>query len=196
MRPPDVSKLKTGDSSEWVVAFDWLWPSALAKALSTGMNRCCTDDAEDVASASIAVLARRVKEGRIQREDELKALLLRIVRDKAIDHCRELFAQKRGGGKTTSLEAAQETDKGVYELTTDDCPMEKLEISDLGTLIRKTGKKLKEKEWSLLEDFFFTGLNYREISEKRGIAMGSVGVYIKRSTDKLRPLLKEYKISM
>ena len=48
----------------------------------------------------------------------------------------------------------------------------------------------------MIEDFFFSELSYKEISEKYGIAVGSVGVYIKRATDKLRPLLKQYQISM
>lgn len=196
MQPPDLSKLKKGDPSEWAVAFDWLWPSAKAKALFTVMNRCCIDDAEDVASDSIAVLARKVKDGLIRQVEELKALLLRIVHDKAIDHCRELLAQKRGGGVTTSLEAMQEGEKGAYEPASGDSPLEKLELSDLGVLIREAGKQLKDKEWAMLEDFFFSELSYKEISEKHGLAVGSVGVYIKRATDKLRPLLKEHQISM
>ena len=196
MQPPDLSKLKKGDPSEWTVAFDWLWPSAKAKALYTGMNRCCTDDAEDVASASFSVLARKVKEGLIRQVDELKALLLRIVHDEAIDHCRKLLAQKRGGGITTSLESMQEGEKGAYEPASEDNPLAKLEISDLGILIRKAGSQLKENEWTMLEDFFFSELSYKEISEKHGIAVGSVGVYIKRAADKLRPLMKEYQISM
>ena len=196
MQLPDLSKLKKGDLSEWTVAFDWLWPSAKSKALFTGMNRCCIDDAEDVASDSIAVLSRKVKDGLIRQVEELKALLLRIVHDKAIDHCRDLLAQKRGGGITTSLEAMQKSEKGAYEPASDDSPLEKLELSDLGALIRKAGNQLKDKEWSMLEDFFFSELTYKEISEKHGIAVGSVGVYIKRATEKMRPLLKKYKISM
>jgi RNA polymerase sigma factor (sigma-70 family) len=196
MQPPDLTKLKKGDPSEWSVAFDWLWPSAKSKALYTGMNRCCTDDAEDVASAALSVLSRKVKDGLIRQVDELKALLLRIVHDKAIDHCRELLAQKRGGGVTTSLEAMQEGEKGAHEPASNDTPLAKLEISDLGALIRKAGNQLKNKEWSMLEDFFFSELTYKEISEKHGLAVGSVGVYIKRATEKLRPLLKEHQISM
>ena len=196
MNHPDLSKLKMGDSSEWAVAFDWLWPSAKAKALFTGMDRCCIDDAEDVASASIATLARKVKEGVVRQVEELKALLLRIVHDRAIDHCRELLAQKRGGRKTTSLEALQEGEKGFREPAFEDSSLDKLEVSDLGVLIREAGTQLKDKEWEMIEDFFFSELSYKEISGKYGIAVGSVGVYIKRATDKLRPLLKKYQITM
>jgi RNA polymerase sigma factor (sigma-70 family) len=196
MQLPDLSKLKQGDQAAWASTFDWLWPSAKTKALMTGMNRCCADDAEDVASASISVLARKVKDGLVQKAEELKALLSRIVHDQAIDHCRGLLAKKRGGGMTTSLEGMQEGDKGAYEPASDDSPLDKLEIADLGQLIQKAGQQLKTKEWGLLEDFFFGELSYKEISDKHGIAVGSVGVYIKRATEKLRPLMKEYQITM
>ena len=196
MQLPDLSKLKQGDQAEWAATFDYLWPTAKAKALMTGMNRCCTDDAEDVASASISVLARKVKDGVIQKAEELKALLSRIVHDQAIDHCRGLLAKKRGGGKTTSLEQLQEGDSGGFEPAGDDSPIDKLQISDLGKLIEKAGQELKPREWDLLKDFFFDELSYKEISEKHEIAMGSVGVYIKRASEKLRPLLSEYNLNV
>lgn len=191
MQPPDLSKLIEGDQLEWDVAFDWLWDSARKMALLTGMNRCCADDAEDVASDAISVLLRRLKEGNVKTSEELKALLLRIVHDKAIDHCRELFTQKRGGGKTTRLEDLPESMRSML-LATGDSPLEKLEKSEFVELARKAGKKLKDKEWLVLEDFFLNELSYKEISKKHGIPVKSLGVYIKRSIDKLRRLLKKY----
>jgi RNA polymerase sigma factor (sigma-70 family) len=196
MDPPDLSKLKKGDQAEWASTFDWLWPAAKAKALFTGMSRCCMDDAEDVASEAISVLARKVKDGVVKKAEELKALLSRIVHDQAIDHCRGLLAKKRGGGITTSLDAMQEGGAGLHEPASGDSPLQQLELSDLGDLIRKAGQQLKTKEWGLLEDFFFGELSYKEIAEKHEIAVGSVGVYIKRATDKLRPLMKEYQVSV
>ena len=187
----DLSKLKKGDDDEWCVAYNLLMPSAMAKARSTGMSRCCTDDAEDVAIASIAVLARKVEVGDVQQVEELRPLLSRIVRDKAIDHCRKLFSQKRGGGKTTSLEGLAESER-LMLLVKGDSPLEKLEISELVELIRKVGEQLEDREWSMCEDYFFSELSQKEFSKKYGIAVGSVGVYKKRIADKLRGLLKNF----
>ena len=190
MTVPDLSKLKKGDDDEWGVAYNLLMPSAKAKACSTGMSRCCTDDAEDVAVTAFTQLARKVKAGDVQQVEELRPLLSRIVHDGAIDHCRKLFAQKRGGGKTRSLEGLAESDR-LKLLAKGDSPIEQLEISELVELIQKVGEQLEDREWSMWEDYFFSELSQKEISQKYGIAVGSVGVYIKRITEKLRGPLEK-----
>jgi DNA-directed RNA polymerase specialized sigma24 family protein len=38
----------------------------------------------------------------------------------------------------------------------------------------------------ILSDFFLHDLRYEEIAQKRGIATGSVGVYLKRGLEALR----------
>ena len=189
---PDMAKLEVGDEAAWADVFQWLWPAAKAKASMTCMQRCCPADVEDVASKALAILVRKVKEGRAKRFEDLKALLYRIVHDEAISWCRRKNAQKRGGGMTNSQDEMMEDDKSNFELAIEDSPLAKLEISDLGDLIREAGQELKPREWALLEDFFLSGLSYKEISGKHEIAVGSVGVYLKRALEKLRPILEKY----
>lgn len=191
MTVPDLSKLKKGDDDEWRAAYYWLMPSAKAKARSTGMSRCCTDDAQDVAIAAFTLLVGKIQAGDVQQVEELRPLLSRIVRDKAIDHCRKLFAQKRGGGKNTSLEGLAENER-LMLLAKEDSPLAKLEISEVVELIRKVTEQLDDRERSMCEDYFFSELSQKEFSKKYGIAVGSVGVYKKRITDKLRGLQKKY----
>jgi DNA-directed RNA polymerase specialized sigma24 family protein len=38
----------------------------------------------------------------------------------------------------------------------------------------------------ILSDFFLGGLSYEEIAKKRGVAVGSVGVYLKRGLEAMR----------
>jgi DNA-directed RNA polymerase specialized sigma24 family protein len=38
----------------------------------------------------------------------------------------------------------------------------------------------------ILSDFFLRGLRYEEIANKRGVAVGSVGVYLKRGLKAMR----------
>lgn len=187
-----LDRLRAGDEAAWKNVFRWLWPAAVAKASIAGMRKCCPDDMEDVASKALSILIRKVKEGDVKQVDDLKALLSRITHDESISWCRGLFAQKRGGGKTESLEAMNEDEKSVSEPAIEDSPMANLEIAEHGELIRKAGKQLKRRDWAILEDYFFSELKHDEIAEKHGIARGSVGVFIKRAMDRIRPLLEPY----
>ena len=38
----------------------------------------------------------------------------------------------------------------------------------------------------ILSDFFLDGLRYEQIAERRGVAIGSVGVYLKRGLEAMR----------
>ncbi len=191
MNPPEIEQLTMGDEAAWADTFHWLWPAATAKAHMAGMGKCCADDVEDVASKSLSLLIGKVKEGAVKRTVDLKAFLARITHDEAVSWCRGLYAQKRGGGKTGSLDAMKKDEGSHFEPPIEDSPLAKLEISELGDLIRDAGRELKPNEWSLLEDYYYGDLSYKEIAEKHEIALGSVGVYLKRSLDKLSPLLKK-----
>ena len=189
---PDIARLTAGEEDAWAAIFHWLWPAATAKARMAGMGKCCPDDVEDVASKSLSLLIGKVKDGVVKRTEDLKAFLAQITHDEAVSWCRGLFAQKRGGGKTGSLDAMKDDEKSHFEPGIEDSPLAKLELSELGDLIRDAGRELKPSEWSLLEDYFYSELSYKEIAEKHEIAVGSVGVYLKRSLDKLSPLLKKF----
>jgi len=46
--------------------------------------------------------------------------------------------------------------------------------------------RLKPEQRALLADFFLHALSYEQIAAKHGLAMGSVGVYLKRGLEALR----------
>ncbi len=46
--------------------------------------------------------------------------------------------------------------------------------------------ELKPPLGEILSDFFLHGLRYEEIARKRGVAVGSVGVYLKRGLEAMR----------
>jgi DNA-directed RNA polymerase specialized sigma24 family protein len=47
-------------------------------------------------------------------------------------------------------------------------------------------KELKPPQGEILADFFLHGLRYEEIAKKRAVAVGSVGVYLKRGLEVMR----------
>ena len=46
--------------------------------------------------------------------------------------------------------------------------------------------ELKPEHREILSDFFLHGLTYEQIAGKRGVAVGSVGVYLERGLEAIR----------
>jgi DNA-directed RNA polymerase specialized sigma24 family protein len=98
------------------------------------------------------------------------------------------FAAKRGAGKTGSLEAIQEAGGNPGEPTADPSPLDALEQKELAALLTGALRELKPPLGDILADFSLHGRSYDEIARRHGLAMGSVGVYLKRGLGKLRTL--------
>jgi RNA polymerase sigma factor (sigma-70 family) len=63
-----------------------------------------------------------------------------------------------------------------------------LEQKELAERLRRSLAELKPPQGEILSDFFLHGLRYEEIAQKRGVATGSVGVYLKRGLETLRKI--------
>jgi RNA polymerase sigma factor (sigma-70 family) len=180
---PDLGALKTGDSGAWDEAFGWLWPTVFAVA-KLKLQPYLPNEVEDVAIESIEQLVEKVPG--VKSVEELRPLAASIAHHRAVSLLRERFAKKRGEGKTDSLEA--QADRGVSqnEPTTSHSPLEDLEQVELAQRLGKSLAELKPPMGDILSDFFLHGLRYEEIATKRGVAVGSVGVYLKRGLEAMR----------
>ena len=180
---PDLGALKTGDTKAWDEVFNWLWPTVFAVA-KLKLQPYLPNEIEDVAIESIEQLVEKVPE--VKSAEELKPLAASIAHHRAVSLLRERFAKKRGEGKTSSLDA--QTDGGVSpnEPTSSDSPLENLEQVELAERLCKSLAELKPPMREILSDFFLHGLRYEEIANKRGVAVGSVGVYLKRGLEAMR----------
>ena len=174
---PDLGALKTGDAGAWDEAFAWLWPAVFAVA-KLKLQPYLPNEVEDVAIESIEQLVGKVPE--VKSVEELKPLAASIAHHRAVSLLRERFAKKRGEGKTDSLDA--QPDGGVIqnEPTSGDSPLENLKQAELAERLCKLLTELKPPMGEILSDFFIYGLRYEEIANKHGVAIGSVGVYLKR----------------
>jgi RNA polymerase sigma factor (sigma-70 family) len=193
MIEPDLKLILAGDSEVWDVAYPWLYPTAYAVARNKLINPPAADypaDVDEVASESIARLAQRVPEldpppGKVT---ELKSLLARITDNKASDFLKKKRAQKRPTEKPFTID--EETGQTIEPPDKTDT-IGKLSERDMVRLIGELAKQLKPIEMDVYEDFLKLGLKHREISEKRGIPIGSVGVHIKNIHEKLRKMLRK-----
>ena len=183
MSAPDLKALQTGDADAWDAAFRWLWPTVFAVA-QLKLQPYFPNEVEDVAIESIEQLVEKVRG--IKSVEELKPLAASIAHHRAVSLLRERFAKKRGEGKTDSLDAQADGGVNQNEPTTSDSPLEDLEQKELAQRLGKSLRELKPPMGDILSDFYLDGLRYEEIARSRGIAVGSVGVYLKRGLDAMR----------
>jgi len=175
--------MQRGDSAAWDEAFAWLWPTVFAVA-RLRLQPFLPDEIEDVAIESLEALVEKVRG--VKTVEELKPLAASIAHHRAVSLLRERFAQKRGEGKTESLDATTEDGDPKHDPASPDSPLDALEEKELAERLQKSLGALKPPLGDVLSDFFLHGLRYEEIARKHGIAVGSVGVYLKRGLETLR----------
>lgn len=183
MNVPDLGALKRGDLNAWDEAFGWLWPVVFAVA-KLKLAPYLPNEVEDVAIESIEQVVEKVQG--VKSVEELKPLAASIAHHRAVSLLRERFAKKRGEGKTDSLDAQPNGGVSHNEPTSSDSPLEDLEQAELAQRLGKSLAELKPPMGEILSDFFLQGLRYEEIANKRGVAVGSVGVYLKRGLEAMR----------
>jgi len=137
-----------------------------------------------VAIETLEALVEKVQE--VMSVEELRPLTAGIARHKAVSRLRAGFADKRGSGQTVPLEPHQDEAGDCPEGETADSPLDSLEQKELAERLRKTLAELRPPLGEILGDFFLQELRYEEIAKKRRIAIGSVGVYLKRGLEAMR----------
>ena len=183
MNPPTLLALQTGDADEWNGAFDWLWPTVFAVA-QLKLQPYFPNEVEDVAIEALEELVEKVHV--IKSSEELKPLAASIAHHRAVSLLRERFAKKRGEGKTESLDAPTDGNGHPHDLPSSDSPLADLEQRELAHRLGQSLAELKPPLGEILSDFFLHELRYEEIARKRGVAVGSVGVYLKRGLEAMR----------
>ncbi len=180
---PDLRALQRGDADAWDAAFEWLWPGAFAVA-QLKLQPYLPGDVEDVAIESLEALVDKV--GDVRSVEELKPLVAGIAHNRAVSRLREHFAAKRGAGKTGSLDAPVEEGESRPEAVMAGSPLDTLADRELAQRLQQSLATLKPPQGDILADFYLHGMRYEEIAAKRGVAVGSVGVYLKRGLETLR----------
>ena len=111
------------------------------------------------------------------------AWVFRIARNVIINHYNATSKKK-----TTDLDE-------IAELSTDEeksSPSIKAKHSELSNSVERVIKGLPEREQSILQLKFFSGLNNREIALTMGITEQNVGIILFRTLRKIKPDLKYF----
>lgn len=183
MNPPSLLALQSGDADAWNAAFDWLWPTAFAVA-QLKLSLFLPADVEDVAIEALEELVEKVHA--VKGVEELKPLAASIAHHRAVSALRERFAAKRGAGQTQSLEGLKEATDDTFEPAATESPLDGLKQAELAGLIAQLQTDLKPEQRAILNDFFLGGLSYEQIAARHGVAIGTVGVYLKRGLEAVR----------
>src|SRR5271154_3324271 len=180
--------LQRGDDDAWEEAFRRLYPSAFAAARHP-LASLTPAEAEDVAIEALTLLLPKVKQ--VAEFEELRLLVITIASRKAISEKRRQVADKRGGGDVTSLDAMQDDEAIRFE------PEEKLagnlspsDLRELSALLDAALSGLEPRQADLVRDFLVHHVPYKELADKYRMPMGSIGVNLARSLDKIRAQLQ------
>ena len=183
-----LAALKKGDSDAWDEAFRRLYPSAFAAARHPLASLTPTES-EDIAIEALTLLLPKVKE--VAAFDELRLLVITIASRKAISEKRRQLADKRGGGDVTSLDALQDDETIRFE------PAEQLagrlnptDLRELAQLLDAALAGLEPRNANLLRDFLIHHQPYKELAQKYDMPVGSIGVNLARSLEKVRTHLQ------
>jgi RNA polymerase sigma factor (sigma-70 family) len=178
-----LTALQRGDRDAWDEAFRRLYPNAFSAARHP-LASLTPAEAEDVAIEALTLLLPKVKE--VDEFDELRLLVITIASRKAISEKRRQLADKRGGGDVTSLDALQDDENIRFEPAEHVTGLNPTDLRELGSLLDTALAALDERNASLLRDFLVHHLAYKELSEKYKMPVGSVGVSLSRSLEKVR----------
>lgn len=188
VNPPEFRALQMGDPDAWDEAFRWLWPTVFAVA-KLKLQPYFPNEVEDVAIEALEELVEKVRS--VTSSAELKPLAASIAHHRAVSLLRERFAKKRGEGKTESLDAPTDDGETKPEPATGNSPLADLEQRELAQRLGKSLAEIKPPLGEILSDFYLHGLRYEEIAKNRGVAVGSVGVYLKRGLELMRRIWGE-----
>lgn len=183
MNAPNLKALQEGNAAAWEEAFHWLWPVAFAVA-QFKLRPFLPGEIEDVAIEALEELVEKV-EG-IKTVEELKPLTASIAHHRAVALLRRQFASKRNAGLTKSLDDLGNEGENNGEPAAVDNPITLLQQSELAEMLANLQSGLSSELRMMLNDFFIAGLSYNEIADKYGVAIGTVGVYLKRGLEGIR----------
>jgi RNA polymerase sigma factor (sigma-70 family) len=185
--PPDnLNSLKQGDRSAWDGVFDWLWPTVLAVA-QLKLQPFFPGEAEDVAIEALEDIVEKVRD--VRTIEELKPLAASIAHNRAVSLLRERFAKKRGEGKIKPLDQPSDPSdehSPAREVAAEPKTLDCLDQGDLAALLTELQRNVTSESRALIADFFIHSLSYQEIAAKHNLAVGTVGVYLKRGLEAFR----------
>jgi len=187
-RDPDthdemIRSLVQQGRAAWETVFEDLYPVAhdVIRMILPGNLEA---EVEDVALEALEALVGQV--GRLKSSQELRPLVIRISRNKAIDRLKYFLAQKRMRSIELSIDSFAETGIELSDGRNQFSIVDELSIRGLKELLNALGVNARTQYWEVLLDVYLCDLSEDDVARKRGISSQSVRKYIQRGLDEIR----------
>jgi RNA polymerase sigma-70 factor, ECF subfamily len=183
---PDIRELRANDARAWTRFFAGYDP--LIRSIA-GWPRWHFDahTSEDAVQTIRLGIVHSI--GQLRSETAMTAFVRRIAVNRCIDLLRKqlrLQARLTPLGHVNADGEWEEMDapaSGAYD------PVQALQRAERAALLRTAMQRLDETERTCLNQFYVEGLSYREMAERQGVAINTVGSRLSRCLDKLSGLL-------
>lgn len=190
VEPPeiDIQKLIDGDDDEWRKALPYLEPIAFSFPRRK-LNRCCPQSVEDVVMESIGKLPSKLPllDPPIVNIQKVGAYLSKISHDETVNVIRKKCVRETPlvSDEEDGAEPSDPPDERDWERLMRDWVDAKL-IGEIAF-----GDLLTDKEKDVFKGIYLEGLKHREIEEKYGVPVKSVGNTNNHLLAKIRKYLDE-----
>ena len=187
-----LDQLRSGDERAWEIAFKCLYGQAF-NWLKTNFASLPDHDLQEVAQDVVIKLIDKYV-ATAKSVEELKRLVPTIADSTAKDLISKQDAKKRGRKVTVrigdiNLEGDDEKEEKSFKSTAP-TPEENADQIERAYLMKMALDQIPAKYADVLRDSYFLGLKHKEIAEKRGLKIGTIGVYITRGMEELAPILR------
>lgn len=198
MAEVDFAKLKTGDPAQWENLYEDQYSFLLAvceefeETLGSG-------PVEDRIQEAFGKLVEVLEDGRLKSYDHVRRWLRVTALNALRDEVDRVKTIKRGGGSLIPLEEwmessddpkSNDSETPVPLMRADEIKLETKVRPDeavhrilLATELEAALGQISPSHANVLRDDFIDGLSHKEIAEKRGIKIGSVGAMKGRGLD-------------
>lgn len=191
-RIPAIEELRAGDERVWrdfFAHFDGLIRSVVA------WPRWHFDAhaGEDVTQQIKLGIVHSV--GRLQSQESLEAFVKKICFNRCVDMLRK---QLREQGRFVPMGRAGEDGEWEeidFAADGDFDPASALQREERAAFLRAAVSRLDEGGQECLRQFYVEGLSYKEMAERQGVSINTVGSRLSRCLDKLRGLLETSEIA-
>jgi RNA polymerase sigma factor (sigma-70 family) len=182
-----LDQLKTGDRIAWDHAFEFFY-GVIHNTISGSVGKVITkEDIEDIALQGIVRLIQ--KQVKLESSSQsLKKWVSTTVKNLVKDLVRNRLAQKRGAGMVDSIEDSPSAWEAASESLSPDQIVAKTEDF---RIIQEAMSQVNEKYRVIAEDFYYLELTHQEIADKRGLKIGSIGVYLNRAYEACMAILEK-----
>ena len=184
----DLAALQTGQSAAWRDFLAQCDP--LLRAIAAWPKwRFDSHSREDVVQATRASLAQSLPN--LSCVEALPAFVRRVCVNRCIDALRRRLREQ---GRFEPLVRWDSDDtRDVCDAPADDSydPVREIVLAERAAALRQAMTRLDPACQATVHDFYVTERSYKEMAERQGVAVNTIGSRLSRCLDKLRSLLGE-----